>query len=127
MRSEFFIFWIPMIVIAFANATFRQLVFIKHMSELRAHQYSTLTLIVLCAIYAWLIFTHLKIQSLGQAFICGGLWVFLTVIFEFTLGLLSGRSMNYLLSDYNLRSGRIWPFFLLWLFILPALNYLVRK
>jgi len=127
MRSEFFIFWIPMIVIAFANATFRQLVFIKHTSELRAHQYSTLTLIVLCAIYAWLIFTHLKIQSLGQAFICGGLWVFLTVIFEFTLGLLSGKSISYLLKDYDLMNGRMWSFFLLWLFILPALNYLVRK
>ena len=116
-----------MIVIAFANATFRQLVFIKHTNELRAHQYSTLTLIVLCAIYAWLIFTHLKIQSLGQAFICGGLWVFLTVIFEFTLGLLSGKSISYLLKDYDLMNGRMWSFFLLWLFILPGLNYLVRK
>ena len=45
-----------MIAIAFANATLRQLVFIKHFKELQAHQLSTCTLIILCSIYVWFIF-----------------------------------------------------------------------
>ena len=126
MLSRYFILWIPMIVIAFANATFRQLVFIKHMNELRAHQLSTITLIVLCAVYAWIIFSFLHVQSTTDAFVAGALWVFLTVIFEFTLGLLTGRSFSYLLHDYNLMEGRIWLFFLLSLFLLPYLNYIIR-
>ena len=127
MFSRYFILWIPMIVIAFANATFRQLIFIKHMNELRAHQLSTITLIVLCSIYVWLIFSYLHIPNIRQALFAGVLWVILTVIFEFTLGLLTGRSLSYLLHDYNLAEGRIWPFFLLWLFLLPYVNFLIRK
>jgi hypothetical protein len=116
-----------MIVIAFVNATFRQLIFIKHMNELRAHQLSTITLIVLCSVYVWLIFSFLHLPNSAQAFVAGALWVFLTILFEFTLGLLSGRSFAYLLRDYNLQEGRVWTFFLIWLFILPYLNYIIRK
>ena len=127
MISNYFILWIPMTVIAFANATLRQLVFIRHMSELRAHQLSTITLIVLCSIYVWLIFPHLYIPKIQQAFVAGGMWLALTVLFEFSLGLFTGRSFSTLLTDYNLMAGRIWLFFLLWLFLLPYVNYIIRK
>jgi len=127
MLSKYFILWIPMIVIAFANATFRQLVFIKYTNELRAHQLSTLTLVVLCSIYVWLIFSNLHVQTSADALLAGGLWVILTVLFEFTLGFLTGRSLPYMLHDYDLSTGRIWPLFLFWLFLLPFLNYVIRK
>ncbi len=127
MISKYFLFWLPMILIAFANATFRQLVFIKHMNELRAHQLSTITLIIFCSIYVWLIFPHLHIPNIQQAFLAGGMWMMLTVLFEFSLGLFSGRSFSTLLQDYNLMAGRIWLFFLLWLFLLPYVNYVIRK
>ncbi len=127
MLSRYFILWIPMIIIAFANATFRQLVFVKHMNELRAHQLSTITLIILCSIYVWLIFPHLHIPNIQQTFLAGGMWVLLTVLFEFSLGLFTGRSFSTLLTDYNLMAGRIWLFFLLWLFLLPYVNFLIRK
>lgn len=116
-----------MIIIAFANATFRQLVFIKYMNELRAHQLSTLTLIILCSIYVWLIFPHLDIPNTHQTFVAGTLWVALTVLFEFALGLLTGRSFSALFTDYNLMAGRIWIFFLLWLLLLPYINFVIRK
>lgn len=126
MLSKYFILWIPMIVIAFANATFRQLVFNKHTNGLKAHQLSTITLIILCSVYVWWIFPHLHIPDVQQAFVAGGLWVLLTVLFEFVLGLFSGRSMSFLLRDYNLIAGRIWLFFLLWLFFLPYINFMIR-
>jgi len=116
-----------MIVIAFVNATFRQLIFIKYLNELRAHQLSTITLIVLCSIYVWLIFSFLHISNTSQAFAAGALWVFLTVLFEFTLGLLTGKSVSFLLRDYNLMAGRVWLFFLLWLFLLPTINLVIRR
>ena len=127
MISNYFLLWIPMILIAFANATFRQLVFIKKMNELRAHQLSTITLIILCSIYVWFIFPHLYIPNIQQAFLAGGMWIMLTVLFEFSLGLFTGRSFSTLLTDYNLMAGRIWLFFLLWLFLLPYVNYVIRK
>jgi hypothetical protein len=39
--KHFFLLWLPMIVIAFANTTLRELVFIEKYSEFRAHQLST--------------------------------------------------------------------------------------
>jgi hypothetical protein len=127
MLSKYFILWIPMIIIAFANATFRQLVFIKYTNELRAHQLSTITLIILCSVYVWLIFPHLQIHNTEQAFVAGGLWVLLTVLFEFALGLLTGKPIAFLLRDYNLLAGRIWLFFLLWLLLLPYINFMIRR
>ncbi len=127
MLSRYFILWIPMIVIAFLNATFRQLVFINHMNELRAHQLSTITLIVLCSAYAWWIFPYLHIPDLRQAFVAGALWAMLTILFEFSLGLFAGRSFAFILHDYDLLAGRIWLFFIVWLFLLPYLNYIIRK
>lgn len=127
MLPKYFILWIPMMVIAFANAVFRQLIIIRHTNELRAHQLSTITLIILCSVYVWWIFPHLHITHIGQALVAGGLWVLLTVLFELGLGVFSGRSISFLLRDYNLIAGRIWLFFLLWLFLLPYINFMIRR
>ena len=116
-----------MIVIAFANATFRQLFLLKHFSELRAHQLSTITLMLLCTIFVWAIFIHLQIQSPTQAFLIGSLWVVLTVAFEFSLGRLTNKPWSYLFHDYHLFAGRIWTLFILYLFLLPYLFYIANK
>src|SRR3954452_7809741 len=99
---KYFLLWLPMIVIAFINATLRQLVFIKYISELRAHQVSTITLIILCSIYIWFVFPLLDIQNFKQAVLIGLVWVVLTVLFEFSLGRLTKKSWAYLLKDYNI-------------------------
>jgi hypothetical protein len=127
MNINHFLLWLPMIVIAFANATLRELVFIKRYNEFRAHQLSTITLIILCSIYVWLVFPLLKIQNFTQAFLIGFVWVILTVAFEFSLGRLTNKPWEYLFRDYNLFAGRIWLLFLLCLLILPYICYLIKK
>jgi len=127
MSIKHFLLWMPMIAIAFMNASIRQLVFIKHMSELRAHQLSTFTLILLCSIYIWFVFPYLDVQNIKQSFVIGSVWVVLTVVFEFSLGRLTNRSWPDLLQDYNIIAGRIWLIFLLYLFLLPCLIYVIRK
>lgn len=127
MSIKQILLWLPMIVIAFGNATLRELFFIKYYSEFRAHQLSTITLIVLCAIYIWLVIPLLNIQNSRQAFLIGIVWVLLTVVFEFTLGRLTNKSWEYLLRDYNIFDGRIWLVFLISLFLLPYVCYVLRK
>ena len=127
MELKHFLLWLPMIAIAFANASIRELFFVKHFSDLRAHQLSTLTLILLCTVYIWLVLPRLDIQNSGQALLIGFIWVLLTVAFEFSLGRLTGKSWDYLLRDYNILAGRIWSVFLLCLFLLPYLCYLFKK
>ena len=116
-----------MIAIAFANATLRELVLIKHFSEFKAHQLSTISLIILCSIYIWFVFPLLNIQNSKQAFLIGFVWMLLTIAFEFSLGRLTNKSWEYLFQDYNLFAGRIWLLFLFSLFVLPYLIYMVKN
>ncbi len=116
-----------MIVIAFMNATLRELVFAKHYSEFRAHQFSTITLLILCILYVGFVFPLLNINSSKQALLIGFFWVLWTVAFEFTLGRLTNKSWEYLFQDYNILAGRIWLFFLIGLFILPYLFYVIKN
>ena len=126
MSIKPFLFWLPMIVIAFANAALRQLVFVKYLDELRAHQLSTLSLIVLCSFYVGFVFPYIAIHDSKQALIVGFIWVVLTVIFEFTLGRLTNRSWESILHEYNIVAGRIWLLFLICLFVLPYLLYTLK-
>jgi hypothetical protein len=127
MSINYLLLWLPMILIAFANAILRELVFIKHYNESRAHQLSTIVLIILCSVYVWFVFPLLKIQSSKQAFVLGFVWVLLTVAFEFSLGRLTNKSWEFLFQNYNLFAGRIWLLFLICLFILPYFFYVIRN
>jgi hypothetical protein len=125
--GKYFLLWLPMIVVAFANATIRQLIFVKYFNDLRSHQLSTLTLIILCSVYAFFIFPLLHIRNAKQALTIGFIWVVLTAIFEFSLGRVTKKSWSTLLEQYDLTSGHIWPIFLFSLLLLPCLFYMLRK
>jgi hypothetical protein len=127
MKIKYFIFWLPMIFIAFANGTFRQFVLLKYMDSLKAHQLSTVILIILCSIYTVLIFPQLSLYNRKQAFAVGLLWMALTVLFEFTLGRISNKPWDSLLEDYNICKGHIWPVFLCWLLLMPYTIYTLKK
>lgn len=127
MTFKHILLWLPMILIAFANAMLREMVIIKHYSEYHAHQLSTITLIIFCALYVWLVYPMLQIQRPAHAWVIGMLWVLLTVIFEFALGRLTGKSWTFLLENYNLLAGRIWLIFLISLLFLPYLVHTIRN
>lgn len=126
MTINLFLFWLPMIMLAFANAGLRETVIIKHFNETRAHQVSTLTLILLVSVYVWFIFPFLGIDSGAKAFLTGLIWVILTILFEFTLGRILKRSWASLFEQYDILSGRIWLLFILCLLFLPYWIYTTR-
>lgn len=120
MNKRIVLLWLPMSLIAFANGTLRELFFVKMFSQQHANQLSTLTLILFCALYTWLIWSVLKISNAGQALRVGLIWMILTILFEFLLGRLLNHSWEILLENYNLPAGNIWPVFLLALFLMPV-------
>lgn len=127
MSLKLFLFWLPMIAIAFINATLREMVFRRLMDTLQAQQLSTLTLMIFCSIYVWLIFPKLLINSAKQAVLLGLMWTLLTIGFEFILGGVTGKSWQELLHNYDLFAGQLWPLFLLLLFFLPYCCFLTRR
>lgn len=71
METKYFLLWLPMVLLAFGNAAIREIVLTKYFSELRAHQYSTLLLCFLCAVYIWIVYPFLHIQNTNEALIIG--------------------------------------------------------
>ncbi len=112
--------WIPMLIIAVANGALRQATFAKCMPELRAHQLSTLIGSMLIGLFIWVVIRMYPPSSDRQALSVGFVWLFLTVAFEFFMGLvLAHRTLSDVLHDYNLLGGRVWVLFLVWLTLAP--------
>jgi len=113
--------WLPLVVLAIANGTLREAWYGRRLSELRAHQVSTLTALLLSTGYMAVLFAWRPTESLTQALAVGHLWLWLTLAFEFLFGhYVMGHPWRRLLSDYDLRSGRLWVLIPLWLAVGPA-------
>ncbi len=119
--------WLPMLLIAVANGALRQTVFAKFMPELRAHQLSTLSGSVLIGVFIWFVIRAWPPSSAGEAWLIGAVWLVLTVAFETFMGLaLQRRPLAQVLGEYDLRAGRVWVLFLLWLTAAPWVFYTLR-
>src|SRR5690606_5162642 len=78
--------WIGLVILGIINGTIRVKVYGPFMSELTAHQVSTLTGIFLFACYIWLFTGIIKIESSRKACMVGVMWLLMTVVFEFLFG-----------------------------------------
>ena len=120
--------WVGMVILAIFNGIIREKVYAQYMSELVAHQLSTLIAIILFGIYVYFLTGIVQIHSVKQALLIGGIWLSMTVIFEFVFGhFVAGHSWSRLFMDYNLFRGRVWILVLLWTFIIPYLCYKLRN
>ena len=117
--------WVPMVFIAIANGIARDKGYQRYVTELRAHQISTLIGAGLFTIYTWALSLRWPLESTAQAFAIGAIWLVLTIAFEFLFGHFVAKvTWRKLTMDYHLLKGRVWVLILLWLFVLP---YLVRR
>ena len=81
--KRYLLLWLPMLGIAFANGTFRELVLRRHLAEPPANQISTVSLILLFAVYIGFVVRRWPPASRRQAWAIGFLWLGLTLAFEF--------------------------------------------
>lgn len=124
MLTKYVLAWIPMTVIAILNGTIRQFLILPLTSELTAHQVSCFTGIVLFGIYIWWLERKWPLESGRQALFVGGLWLGMTVAFEFIFGhYVMGNPWPHLLHDYNFLEGRLWAVVLLFVTVAPYLFY----
>jgi hypothetical protein len=62
-------------------------------------------------------------ESSAQAMHIGVMWLVLTLVFEFSLGLNTGHSWSELLSEYDITKGKLWVLIPLWVVIAPYIFY----
>jgi hypothetical protein len=111
--------WLPMIGIAIANGALREWWLLPRYGDDRAHQISTLLLLALFTLYIGPVMRAWPPRSASQAWAVGGMWLVLTLAFEFSLGLYGGLTGPEMLYDYNLFAGRLWILVPLWLALAP--------
>ena len=120
--TKYLLAWVPMVIIAVANGALRVTTFARVLPETRAHQLSTATGVLLIGAYIWVVIRLWPPSTPRHALAIGGLWVVLTVAFEFVFGrLVMGNPWPRLLHDYDLLAGRLWVVFLAWLAVAPWL------
>ena len=120
--------WIGMVAIAILNGLIREKAYGPYMGELPAHQLSTFIGILLFGAYIWVLTGTYPIKSSTQALIIGGMWLIMTVIFEFVFGhFVMGHPWSELLYDYNLIKGRVWSLVLIWTAAAPYLFFRLRS
>ena len=101
--------WLSGAGIGVANGAVRRMALGRRMSEQRAHQLSTLMLLLAIGQR----FRHLQrrypVRRTSTALAIGATWAALTVGFELAMGrLVTKKSWDELISDYDLRQGRVW-------------------
>jgi hypothetical protein len=120
--------WLLMLIVAIANGAARDLVYGQSISELAAHQLSSLTGILLLGAVIFAFVRFGPIVSERQAVTAGLLWLALTVAFEFLFfHFIGGHSWAELLANYNVLKGRLWPFVLLWVGLAPWLFFRLSR
>ncbi len=119
----YFIAWFPMIVIAMINGGLREYTYQKWTGEKAGHQISTIILILLFGLYFIFLFKFYPINSMQEAINTGFMWLGLTIVFEFIMGLLNGESFSKMMADYNIFKGRLWPLVLVWVTVAPIVFY----
>ncbi len=120
MVTRYILFWPALAVIAVVNGSLRQFTYGQHMTELAAHQLSTVTGILFTGAAVWTLSRAWPIGSARAAWSIGICWLLVTIAFEFGFGhYIAGHSWSRLLADYNLLEGRVWPLFLAWITVLP--------
>lgn len=119
--------WLILMVAAIINGVIREAVYKNSLGDLRAHQLSTLTSIILFGVIVWALNRLWPLASATQAWAVGFIWLAMTIAFEFLFGhFVAGHPWSKLLYDYNIFEGRLWPLILVWVTIAPYVFYKLR-
>lgn len=120
--------WLGLVVIAIVNGVLREKVYGQFLSELPAHQVSTAVGLLLFGGYVFILSRIWKMESSRQALAIGGVWLTLTIAFEFIFGhYVMGHPWRRLLQDYNFLKGRLWVLVLIWTALAPYTFYKLQS
>lgn len=100
--------WLSFIPLAILNGGAREYVWNRIMPEEYSLPVSGLILSVLIWITTELLLPYLGRLNRKESHIVSGVWVFLTILFEFGFGISNGISWQNLAAAYNPFKGNLW-------------------
>ena len=119
--------WLGLMVLAILNGLAREAWITPRFELATAHQISTITLLALFAGYFLLLAKCWPLANAKQAWMVGGIWCALTLVFEFGFGYAAGKSTTELLSRYAFWTGDMWGLIPLAVLVGPYLAWRSRR
>ena len=121
-----FLIWMGLIPLAFINGGFRELFLIPRLGHIGL----PISAIILCLMIFLL--SYIFIPKLGNSdkktFLKIGIyWALATVVFEVLLGFVIGKSLNEIITPYNILTGNLWIVVVLFTGITPLTVAKIRK
>jgi uncharacterized protein YneF (UPF0154 family) len=112
--------WLLILILAVLNGAVRDAWLVPRLGDPLARALSSVTLSALAFLTTFATIPWIQPVTARQAWWLGALWIVLTLAFEFLAGHYAfRRAWPDLLSDYNLRQGRIWLLVLVTTFVSP--------
>ena len=118
--------WVVILVLAIINGTFREAVLIPKLGSSSGLFLSGLLLSLLILAATYLLLPWLGIRRSGQLLLIGVCWLALTLVFEFSFGLLRGKALSEILGAYTFKGGNIWSVVLVVTAVAPCLAARLR-
>ena len=120
--------WFGLLGLALLNATAREVIYRDPLGEGRAQQVSAVTMAALTFGYAWLIDRRWPFRRPAIAVAVGLVWAALTAGFEFFLTVVvSGKSAEAALAQYDLPSGNLWPLVVVAVLLAPPAAWALQR
>ncbi|MCU0822257.1 MAG: hypothetical protein MUC95_07275 [Spirochaetes bacterium] len=119
--------WMLIAVVESVHGTIRQLFLAPVIGDMPSRQVGVFVGSALILLVSWLTARWLGADTFKNQFRIGALWVVFIVIFEFSLGLALGYTVERILSDYNPANGGLMVFGLLFMLFAPALGAKLRN
>lgn len=116
--------WMGILALAVINGTIRETVIIPALGLTYALILSGVLLILFIVGVTYLALPWMQARNTTHLILIGLGWFCLTLVFEFSFGLLQGKSIPELLNAYTFKEGNIWPLVLL---VTASAPYLTAK
>ena len=113
--------WLILCVVMFTNGAIRALVLQPRLGEDLARQVASLTGVLFVLLASWLFVRAASETTSRQLLWVGAGWLAATLVFEFSLGFVSGLGWRTMLAEYNIVRGRLWSLIVLSVFVGPWL------
>ncbi|MGE5392724.1 MAG: hypothetical protein ACM3NH_03195 [Candidatus Saccharibacteria bacterium] len=123
------VIWLLFLPVPIINGTLREMWYKARVGELASNAIGCVVLSGVFLLYVYFLMgSRLLPLNLPQLFILGGLWLMLTLAFEFGIGIAGHRSWAYMLADYRIWEGRLWPIVLVVVLFAPqVIKRLIEK
>ena len=127
MIKKSILIWLCIIPLAILNGALREGIINPLIGEIKAGHVSVIILCFLIFIVSFIFIPKLGKGTNKTYLLIGILWVFLTIVFETTLGLLMGISINELIQAYNITTGNSWIVVVIFTGIVPLLIAKIKR